>query len=149
MFAGRAPASTAGGKAEFPVALADGEVAADGVADKGGAATGGLAVENRDEVIAVFAADVLACLTGDGFERGKEVGVAGHRIGLLAGLDGFGPTNNEWDAVSAFIEIGLVPAEPATGIVTVLFQDAEIALRGTAVVGSEDDEGILIDVVFL
>lgn len=67
MFAGRAPASTAGGKAEFPVALTDGEVAADGVADKGGAATGGLAVEDRDEVIAVFAADVLACLTGDGF----------------------------------------------------------------------------------
>ena len=75
--------------------------------------------------------------------------MAGHHIGLLAGLDGFGPTNDEWDAVAAFIEIGLVPAEPATGIVTVLFQDAEIALRGTAVVGSEDDEGILIDVVFL
>ena len=55
-----APAAAACGEAEFPVALTDGEVAADGVADEGGATCGGLTAEDRHEAVAVFAANVLA-----------------------------------------------------------------------------------------
>ena len=103
-------------------------MAADRVADEGIAASGrGLAVEDWDEVVAVFAADILACLTSDGFHGRIEVGVAGDGIGLLAGLDALGPTNDEGDAVTAFVDVGLVATEAAAGIVTVLFEDLEVA----------------------
>ena len=53
--------------------------------------------------------------------------MAGDGIGLLAGLDALGPTNDEGDAVTAFVDVGLVATEAAAGIVTVLFEDLEVA----------------------
>lgn len=67
VFSGSRPAAAAGGKAEFPLALPNGEKAADGMADEGIAAGTGRAFENRKQVESVFAAAGLPLLSGDGF----------------------------------------------------------------------------------
>ena len=67
VFSGSRPAAAAGGKAEFPLALPNGEKAADGMADKGIAAGTGCAFKNGKQVESVFAAARLPLLSGDGF----------------------------------------------------------------------------------
>lgn len=67
VFSGRRPTTTAGGKAEFPVTLPNGEKAADGMADKSIAAGTGRAFKDGKEVESVFAAAGLPLLSGDGF----------------------------------------------------------------------------------
>ena len=67
VFSGSRPAAAAGGKAEFPLALSNGEEAADRMADKGIAAGTGRAFKNGKQVESVFAAAGLPLLSGDGF----------------------------------------------------------------------------------
>ena len=119
------------------------------MADEGCATRRALSVENWNEVVAILTSNVLSALAGDCFQCWIEVGVAGHGIGLLTCLDTLGPTNNKGHAVTTFVEVSFVASETPAGVMAMLFQYVEVALGRTSIVGSENNEGVLVYTVLL
>ena len=148
--AGRAPAPGAWAELQFPFPLADREGAVDRMMHDGLAK--GLRVlpkqrgEKTDAVLAGVGGDFGAGDVGGG---GEQVGQADGLVAATAGFHLSGPAGNEWHAMSAFVDVGLVSAELVAGIMILGGHLWKFCGGRAAIVGGEDKQRILREIVLL
>src|SRR5262249_44470980 len=145
-----APAAGAGAQAELPGALANRERAVDRVIhDRGAKFLRRLAAPQLRDAEAVFARRTRRRDTS-GFGAGAEDVVQAHElVGARARLNSAGPTNDEWDAMPALVDVRLRAAEDVTRVVALLQQVGVVGLRRAAVVTGEDHKCVLGEMVLL
>ena len=137
-------ASAACRKAQFPVSVAHGEGATDGVTHEGGAGGLALALEGGQQAEGVFPTVVLLGLTGNLPHGIVQIGQAGEGVGLLTRLDALWPAGYERYAMSSLVDVGLVTPVPGARVVTEFFELGEIPFGGTSVVAGEENEGVVV-----
>ena len=93
----------------------------------------GLAFEDRDEADGVEIRGGLG--TGEFEESGEEIEVQALIVGAGAGLDLGGPADHEGDAEAAVVVVLLTAAPRGVGLAVG---------EGAAVVGGEDDDGVVL-----
>ncbi len=134
----------------LPVAIAYGEGEADGLLEK--VASDGFfalfAGEDGENVVGVFGGVAGEFGVYDGGACGHDVGEAGELAGGGVGFDDARPCGDEGDAVAAF---PLVSFHAAPGSCSVVFVAISHVVDGGdfgAVVGGEDDDGVVVDLEF-
>lgn len=117
--------------------------------DEGSATRCITAFECWHETEGILAAVVFWRLFGDVTHRRVEISQTREGMSCLAGFYPRWPAHDEGNSMAAFIDVSLVSTISGAGVMTVFFQDFEIALRRATIVAGKEDNCVVINTACL